>query len=100
LLSHIGLEIGLGFDPVVIDALLGSVVLLFVVRLATKVNPNQIFDSRGNAGERTDILRGSRWASILTLASKQMKRATMAAQRWGINYRSLPRRTILGPSVR
>ena len=30
-LSQIGLEIGLGFDPVVIDALVGSVVLLFVV---------------------------------------------------------------------
>ncbi len=35
LLSQIGFEIGLGFDRVVIDALVGSLILLFVVRLAT-----------------------------------------------------------------
>ena len=36
LLSQIGLEIGLGFDPVVIDALVGSIILLFVVRLTSR----------------------------------------------------------------
>ena len=39
LLSQIGFEIGLGFDPVVIDALVGSVALLFVVRLASRQGP-------------------------------------------------------------
>jgi len=39
LLSQIGLEIGLGFDPVVIDALVGSLVLLFAVRLASRQGP-------------------------------------------------------------
>jgi uncharacterized membrane protein YeaQ/YmgE (transglycosylase-associated protein family) len=39
LLSQFGFEIGLGFDPVVIDALVGSVALLFVVRLASRQGP-------------------------------------------------------------
>jgi uncharacterized membrane protein YeaQ/YmgE (transglycosylase-associated protein family) len=39
LLSQIGLEIGLGFDPVVIDGLVGSLILLFVFRLATREGP-------------------------------------------------------------
>ena len=39
LLSQIGFEIGLGFDPVVIDALVGSAALLFVVRLASRQGP-------------------------------------------------------------
>ena len=36
LLSKIGFEIGLGFDPVVIDALVGSLIFLSVVRLVTR----------------------------------------------------------------
>jgi uncharacterized membrane protein YeaQ/YmgE (transglycosylase-associated protein family) len=39
-LSQIGFEIGLGFDPVVIDALVGSLILLFVVRLASRQGPS------------------------------------------------------------
>jgi len=39
LLSQIGLEIGLGFDPVVIDALVGSLILLCAVRLASRQGP-------------------------------------------------------------
>ena len=38
LLSKIGFEIGLGFDPVVIDALVGSLVLLTLVRVVTRNN--------------------------------------------------------------
>jgi uncharacterized membrane protein YeaQ/YmgE (transglycosylase-associated protein family) len=38
LLSRIGFEIGLGFDPVVIDALVGSLVLLTLVRILTRKN--------------------------------------------------------------
>jgi uncharacterized membrane protein YeaQ/YmgE (transglycosylase-associated protein family) len=38
LLSKVGFEIGLGFDPVVIDALFGSLILLSLVRLVTR-NP-------------------------------------------------------------
>jgi uncharacterized membrane protein YeaQ/YmgE (transglycosylase-associated protein family) len=36
LLPQIGLEIGLGIDPVVFDALAGSIILLFAVRLAAR----------------------------------------------------------------
>lgn len=36
LLSKVGFEIGLGFDPVVIDALVGSLILLSLVRLVTR----------------------------------------------------------------
>ena len=36
LLSKVGFEIGLGFDPVVIDALVGSLIFLSVVRLVTR----------------------------------------------------------------
>ncbi|MGC1357239.1 MAG: GlsB/YeaQ/YmgE family stress response membrane protein [Xanthobacteraceae bacterium] len=38
LLSKIGFEIGLGFDPIVIDALLGSLVLLTLFRVVTRTN--------------------------------------------------------------
>jgi uncharacterized membrane protein YeaQ/YmgE (transglycosylase-associated protein family) len=38
LLSKIGFEIGLGFDPIVIDALVGSLVSLSLVRLVTRKN--------------------------------------------------------------
>jgi uncharacterized membrane protein YeaQ/YmgE (transglycosylase-associated protein family) len=38
LLSKIGFEIGLGFDPVVIDALVGSLALLTLVRVVTRKN--------------------------------------------------------------
>ena len=38
LLSKVGFEIGLGFDPIVIDALIGSLILLTLVRLATRKN--------------------------------------------------------------
>lgn len=38
LLSRIGFEIGLGFDPVVIDALVGSLVLLTLVRVVARNN--------------------------------------------------------------
>ena len=34
----IGFEIGLGFDPTVIDALVGSLVLLTLVRVVTRKN--------------------------------------------------------------
>jgi uncharacterized membrane protein YeaQ/YmgE (transglycosylase-associated protein family) len=40
LLSQVGFEIGLGFDPVVIDALVGSLILVFVVRVATGRPPS------------------------------------------------------------
>jgi uncharacterized membrane protein YeaQ/YmgE (transglycosylase-associated protein family) len=36
LLSKIGFEIGLGFDPMVIDALVGSLFFLSFVRLVTR----------------------------------------------------------------
>jgi uncharacterized membrane protein YeaQ/YmgE (transglycosylase-associated protein family) len=38
LLSKIGFEVGLGFDPIVIDALVGSLVLLTLVRVMTRNN--------------------------------------------------------------
>jgi uncharacterized membrane protein YeaQ/YmgE (transglycosylase-associated protein family) len=38
LLSKVGFEIGLGFDPVVIDALVGSLVFLSFVRLFTRTD--------------------------------------------------------------
>jgi uncharacterized membrane protein YeaQ/YmgE (transglycosylase-associated protein family) len=38
LLSKIRFEIGLGFDPIVIDALVGSLVLLTLVRVVTRKN--------------------------------------------------------------
>jgi uncharacterized membrane protein YeaQ/YmgE (transglycosylase-associated protein family) len=38
LLSKIGFEIGLGFDPTVIDALVGSLVLLTLFRVMTRKN--------------------------------------------------------------
>jgi uncharacterized membrane protein YeaQ/YmgE (transglycosylase-associated protein family) len=36
LLSKVGFEIGLGFDPVVIDALVGSLIFLSFARLVTR----------------------------------------------------------------
>ena len=36
LLSRIGFDVGLGFDPVVIDALIGSLVLLTLMRVVTR----------------------------------------------------------------
>ncbi len=36
LLSEVGFEIGLGFDPVVIDALVGSLIFLSFARLVTR----------------------------------------------------------------
>ena len=36
LLPQTGLEIGLGIDPVVFDALAGSIILLFAVRMAVR----------------------------------------------------------------
>jgi uncharacterized membrane protein YeaQ/YmgE (transglycosylase-associated protein family) len=38
ILSSIGFQIGLGFDPTVIDPLIGSLVLLSLVRVATRNN--------------------------------------------------------------
>ena len=38
ILSNVGFQIGLGFDPVVIDALIGSLVLLSLVRVVTRNN--------------------------------------------------------------
>ena len=38
LLSKVGFEIGLGFDPMVIDALIGSLIFLSFVRLVTRTD--------------------------------------------------------------
>ena len=38
LLSKLGFEIGLGFDPLVIDALVGSLILLTLIRVVTREN--------------------------------------------------------------
>ena len=38
LLSKVGFEIGLGFDPMVIDALVGSLIFLSFVRLVTRTD--------------------------------------------------------------
>jgi len=38
LLSKVRFEVGLGFDPIVIDALLGSLVFLTLVRVVTRNN--------------------------------------------------------------
>ncbi len=38
LLSKVGFEIGLGFDPMVIDALIGSLIFLSFVKLVTRTD--------------------------------------------------------------